>query len=78
MAFLVFVVNAGAETIDQLNARCVPDATNPHECLNKCIDYLQGVAAKTPGAIVQVTTRDADPSVSTSGTDSTQVSLALN
>ena len=79
MAFLVIVVNVGSGIgIGELNAKVGPDATNPHECMDKAVAYLQGMASKTPGATVQVTTRDTDPSVSTSGSGSAQVSLALS
>jgi len=77
MAFLVLVINT-SDSVDQLNARVQPDSSQYHECMNRALDYLGGIVAKTPGAVVQVTTRDSDPSVSTSGADSKQVSLALN
>ena len=77
MAFVTVVIDTG-DSIAQLNSKLVLDSTNPHDCIDKVANYIQGIASKNPGATVQVTTRDTDPAVATSGSGSTQVSLALS
>ena len=72
MAFLVLVIDAtSGESIAQLNAK-IQDATNPNEALNNVTNYLDGIKSGAKNASVQVTIRDTDPSVATSGSGSTQ------
>lgn len=72
MAFVVFVLDVPTNDIGNLNGKCIR-VSSADVGINACADFLSGVAAKNPGANVQVTTRDTDPAVSTSGSGSTQV-----
>jgi hypothetical protein len=72
MAFAVLVIDIPNKTIDQINADLMRPA-KPADGIVCCADLLAGLAAKIPGANVQVTSRDTDPSVSTSGADSQQL-----
>jgi len=72
MAFLVLVINCPNDSIDQLNAE-VQVPTKVDEAINKNINVLTAIEGGLKAGIVQVTVRDTDPSVSTSGSDSTQV-----
>lgn len=72
MAFVVLVIEVPSKSIGQLNADTIR-TSGPDNGINASVDLLSGIAAKCPGASVQVTTRDTDPSVSTSGSGSTQV-----
>ncbi len=78
MAFLCIVINDSFNSIPQLNAKSVAnavDAGNGEICMQLLTNYLDGLKAGTnAAATVQVTTRDTDPSIATSGTSSTQVS----
>ncbi len=71
MAFLVLVIDSPNDSIDELNSK-IQRPTNSHEAVNNCIDYLGAIAGGARDASVQITTRDTDPSVGTSGADSEQ------
>lgn len=73
MAYVVLVIEVPSKSIEQLNADCVRASNNMDSGINACADLLSGIAAKLPGAAVQVTTRSTDPSVTTAGTNSQQV-----
>lgn len=85
-AVVTIVIVAPNETITQLNARLFGldgsgAALNPDksQVINNSIDLLSGCAAgkETGGATIQITTRDTDPAVSTSGTGSKQKSVTV-
>jgi hypothetical protein len=71
MAFLVLVINCPNDTIGNLNAN-TQFPTKVDESINGCINMLTSIEGGLRAATVQVTTRDTDPSVSTSGTSSEQ------
>lgn len=71
MAFVVFVIDCPNNSITDLNNR-TQDPGNLNNPLNKCANVLAAIAGGKISASVQVTTRDTDPSVATSGTGSTQ------
>lgn len=70
MAFLVLVVNVPNDGIGQLNN--VQEPTKVWESIENCRGVLDAIQAGTKAGVVQVTVRDTDPSVSTSGSGSTQ------
>lgn len=78
MAFLVLVIDAPGNTIAQLNAKEVAQASSkPHEGVQACKNILEALLAGAAEGSVQATTRDTDPSVATSGSGSTQVTYNL-
>lgn len=84
MAVLTVVINASAETIANLTNKVMgvstgsSDNTNGEKALNNLINLLSGMAGgAAASATVQMTTRDTDPSVATSGTGSTQLTYTL-
>ena len=76
MAFVVLVVEIPSKDIPELNAK-LQRPTKPHQAVNQAIDLLAGLSGGTPNGAMQVTVRDSDPSVSTSGSGSTQQSYNL-
>lgn len=71
MAYLVLVVNLPNDSIQTLNDNTqLP--TKVDESINGCINVLTAIEGGLKAGSVQVTTRDTDPSVSTSGTGSQQ------
>lgn len=75
MATLVIVVDSAQLSINEFNSRCI-DA-NPQNEMNKLSNFLVGLAGGHMGGFVQVTSRDTDPGVTTSGTDSQQVTMTF-
>lgn len=74
MPFVCIVINT-TDTIAQANQKVTSHAaTNQREGVVDARNYLEEILAHRPDAIVQVTTRDTDPAVATSGTGSKQVS----
>lgn len=73
MAYLVIVIQLPNETIGNLNAN-TQFPTKVDESINGCINVLTAIEGGEKAAVVQITTRDSDPSVSTSGSGSEQVS----
>lgn len=71
MAYLVLVINCPNNSIGDLNNR-IQNPGNLNDPINKCGNLLSAIAGGKIAASVQATTRDTDPSVSTSGTGSTQ------
>jgi hypothetical protein len=71
MGYLVLVINTPNDTIAQLNAE-VQLPTKVDESINNCINVLTAIEGGLKAASVQITVRDTDPSVSTSGSGSTQ------
>lgn len=71
MAFLVIVIDSPSDSIGNLNAK-TQTPTKAHTAVNLLGNYLDGIKGGTIDASVQVTTRDTDPGVSTSGSGSTQ------
>lgn len=76
MAKICIVLDSD-DSIAQLNSKLGLDGTKPDEGMNSLIDYLGGIAG---GAIkcssAQVTTRDSDPGVTTSGSGSAQTNFS--
>lgn len=71
MAFMVLVVNLPNDSINNINAMSqLP--TKVEESIQGAIQVLIDIQAGTKAGVVQVTSRDTDPSVSTSGTNSQQ------
>ena len=77
MAFIVMVLDVPADTIAQLNAKYQLDSTKQREAFLLSRDLMDAVASGAVDASMQVTTRDTDPSVSTSGSGSSQISYNL-
>lgn len=77
MAFLVLVIDLPNHTIGSINDRVNFGATKPHECVVGAENYLSAILAGAADASVQYTSRDTDPSVSTSGSGSAQATCNL-
>ena len=76
MSRVVLVINDPNATIAQLNAQLQMDSPEKNRTINALVDYLMGAAMGNVAAgSVEVTTRDNDVSVSTSGTNSTQITV---
>jgi len=75
MAYVVYVVSVPNETIGQLNAD-TQFPTNPDEMLANAANFINALAGGAKNGVIQVTTRDTDPAVSTSGTGSQQFSYS--
>lgn len=75
MAYLVLVVNIPGDNIAQLNAE-TQFPTKVPESIQGAINVLQAIDGGHKPAVVQITTRDSDPSVSTSGSGSQQNSYS--
>ena len=71
MAYLVIVIQSPNDNIQNLNDQ-TQFPTKVDESINGCINFLTAIEGGHKAAVVQVTTRDSDPSVSTSGSGSTQ------
>ncbi len=76
MSFLVIVIDSPKDSIQNLNDKS-QTPTKPEEAVNLLSNYLDGIKAGTIDASVQVTTRNTDPSVGTSGSGSTQYTYNL-
>lgn len=72
MAHIVLVIDDPNMTIEQLNAK-IQRETKPHEAAQNLVNYINALASRIADAEMQVVVRDTDPSVSTSGTNSTDV-----
>lgn len=68
---VTIVITPLFDTIQTLNDKC-QEPTNPHEEMNRLIDYLAGVASGARPASVQVITRGSDPGVTTDGDPKSQ------
>lgn len=71
MAYLVLVINTPNDSIAQLNSE-IQLPTKVDESINNCINILTAIEGGLKASSIQVTVRDTDPSVSTSGSGSTQ------
>jgi len=76
MEFLVLVIDS-PDSIAQLNSKQVVQTAKPQEGVVACREYLEAILAGAVDCSVQVTTRDTDPSVATSGSGSAQVTYNL-
>lgn len=76
MAFVCIVVDVPADSIDRLNSD-LQRPTKPHEAVVELKDMCQAILAGAKDASVQITTRDTDPAISTSGSGSQQESYNL-
>lgn len=72
MAVVVLVINCPNDTIGNLNAN-TQFPTKVDESINGAINLLTSIEGGLRASTVQITVRDTAPSVSTSGTGSTQV-----
>ena len=71
MAFIVLVINVPAQRIQSLNDK--PQfPTKSDAAINGASDLLGAILGGATNASVQITTRDSDPGVSTSGSQSEQ------
>lgn len=71
MAYTVLVIYTPNDSIGQLNAQ-LQEPTKVDESINNNINLLTAIEGGLKAGTVQVTVRDTDPSVSTSGSGSTQ------
>jgi hypothetical protein len=71
MAVVVIVANVSDQQISDLNGR-VQFPTKINESLEGCRTLIESFIAGTLACNVQITVRDVPPSISTSGTGSTQ------
>lgn len=71
MAVVVIVCNVADQQISDLNGR-LQFPTKINESLEGCRTLIESFIAGTLNCNVQVTVRDTAPSISTSGTGSTQ------
>jgi len=71
MAYICLVINVPNETITQLNADVQTVNTVSQELI-LLTNFIDGIKAGTKPTSVQVTTRDTDPGISTSGSGSQQ------
>lgn len=77
MARLVLVIDT-SDSIAQLNAKLnLADTGNGEEHASLLANYLSACQGGMVDASIQVTTRDTDPSVSTSGSGSLQRTYSL-
>ena len=88
MSRVCVVINDPNRTIAQLNEVLQTSSPEAARTVNALVDYLSsafvhnikttdGTSAATT-ATVQVTTRDSDPSISTSGSGSAQISVTID
>jgi len=75
MAYVCYVISIPNETIGQLNAD-TQFPTNPDEMLNNAANLINALAGGAKNGVIQVTTRDTDPAISTSGSGSQQNSYS--
>lgn len=73
MPYLCIVVQVPNLQIQDLNDRC-QFPTKVEEAIQGNITLLESIQAGVTSGLVQVTTRDTDPAISTSGTGSEQYS----
>jgi len=71
MAFVVFVVEIPAQGIGQLNSQ-LQRPTKPYEAVNQASALFAALGGGAVDGAIQITTRDSDPGVSTSGSGSDQ------
>lgn len=76
MAFVVLVIETPKDSIAELNSK-IQRPGKPHEAVVQARNYLDGILAGCTDSSVQITSRDTDPSVSTSGSGSEQESYNL-
>lgn len=75
MAFVCLVIDVPADGIGQLNTLQNPG--NPHEAVTNARNLADAILAGAKDASVQITVRDTDPAIATSGSGSTQQSYNL-
>ncbi len=75
MAYLCIVISTSADSIAQLNATAETVNTVSQE-ITLLTNYLDAINAGVKASSIQVTTRDTDPSISTSGSGSTQTTYS--
>ncbi len=75
MAYLCIVINVPNDSITQLNAVAQTVNTVEQE-VNALGNFLDGINGGMIPASLQVTTRDTDPSISTSGSGSQQLTYS--
>jgi len=72
MAIVVLVIDVSNQSIVNLNEK-TQSAGNPDNAMNKVNDLLSGILGGSYDATMQVTVRDTAPTITTSGTGSTQI-----
>lgn len=80
MAATITIVITGAnETIANLNDKLnLTSGVDAHNLLNLAADYVSRTSmGGVSGATVQVTSRDTAPTIATSGTSSTQITVTI-
>lgn len=75
MAFVCLVIDVPADSIAQLNV--VQNPGNPHSAVVNARNLADAILAGAKDASVQITVRDSDPAIATSGSGSTQQSYNL-
>lgn len=82
MAYVCIIIQDQNNSIQQLNSKLFMPANEAHSGLTAVSllnDYLSGVKAGVYSCpTFQMTTRDSAPSVSTSGTGSTQIDFGVS
>jgi hypothetical protein len=71
-ATLCIVVDSTNDSIKSLINKCVTDSTKGRETVNLLVDYLSNISSEPQVTTLQVTIRNTDPAISTSGTGSIQ------
>lgn len=77
MAFIVMVLDVPSDSIAQLNSKYQLDSTKQREVFLKSRDLMEAIASGAVDASMQITVRDTDPAVATSGSGSSQISYNL-
>ena len=75
MAFVCLVIDVPSDSISQLNV--LQNPVNPHEAVVNAWNLADAILAGVKDASVQITVRDPDPSIATSGSGSSQQSYNL-
>lgn len=73
MAYAVFVIDVNDNSSITALSNKLQNPGDPADALNNCTNLITAISAGTLSGKVQVTVRGTDPTVSTQGTGSTQV-----
>jgi len=76
MAHVAIILDASGDSIEQLNAK-LQRAGKPEEAAQALCNFLLGASSGMESCEMQIVVRDTDPSVSTSGTNSTDETYDL-
>lgn len=76
--YLAIEINVDATSIQDFNDKVLRGgSTKPEQVVNQLINYLQGVQLGQYPGTVQLTSKNASSSISTSGSGSTQITLSM-